>query len=101
MEVARAKAANIAKNPNVGPEKSGSCASVIIIIDETIYAINVGDSRSLISIDSGKQIGVVTRDHKPDEESEKVRIQQAGGKIYRTQTFARAGFNPGDKDIYV
>ena len=31
-----------------------------------------------------------SRDHKPDDELEKIRIQAAGGKIYRTQTFAKA-----------
>jgi len=27
---------------------------------------------------------VLSRDHKPDDELEKIRIQAAGGKIYRT-----------------
>ena len=69
---------------NVGPERSGSCACVVMVIDEMIYVINVGDSRAIMSIDAGNQIGVLTRDHKPDDEMEKARIQAAGGKIYRT-----------------
>jgi protein phosphatase PTC2/3 len=69
---------------NVGPERSGSCANVVMIIDDTVYVINVGDSRAFMSIDSGLQIGVLSRDHKPDDELEKIRIQAAGGKIYRT-----------------
>lgn len=43
----------------------------------------------------------MTRDHKPDDEMEKNRIQAAGGKIYRTQTFAKAAQHPGEKDLYV
>jgi protein phosphatase 2C family protein 2/3 len=46
-------------------------------------------------------VAVLTRDHKPDDELEKQRIQLAGGKIYRTQTFAKPGNGPGEKDIYV
>jgi protein phosphatase 2C family protein 2/3 len=59
---------------NIGPERSGSCANVVMIIDDMIYVINVGDSRALMSIDAGAQIGVLSRDHKPDDELEKIRI---------------------------
>ena len=85
----------------VGPERSGSCATVVMVIDEMIFVINVGDSRAIMSIDAGAQIGVLSRDHKPDDELEKIRIQAAGGKIYRTQTFAKASSAPGEKDLYV
>ena len=44
---------------------------------------------------------MLSRDHKPDDELEKIRIQAAGGKIYRTQTFAKAATSPGEKDLYV
>ena len=59
---------------NVGPERSGSCANVVMIIDDMLYIINVGDSRAMMSIDAGAQIGVLSRDHKPDDELEKIRI---------------------------
>ena len=59
---------------HVGPERSGSCAAVVMIIDEYIYVINVGDSRTIMSIDAGSTIGVLSRDHKPDDELEKIRI---------------------------
>lgn len=74
---------------------------MVMVIDDMIYVINVGDSRAIMSIDSGNQIGVLSRDHKPDDELEKIRIQAAGGKIYRTQTFAKAASHPGEKDMYV
>ncbi len=81
-------------------ERSGTCACVVIVVDEMVYVANVGDSRCLMSIDSGTQIAVLSRDHKPDDEQEKQRIQLAGGKIYRTQTFARPS-SQGDQDLYV
>ena len=55
-----------------------------MIIDDMVHVINVGDSRAFMSIDGGAQIGVLSRDHKPEDELEKIRIQAAGGKIYRT-----------------
>jgi protein phosphatase 2C family protein 2/3 len=58
----------------VTPERSGSCAAVVMIIDDYIYVINVGDSRTIMSIDAGSTIGVLSRDHKPDDELEKIRI---------------------------
>lgn len=44
---------------------------------------------------------MLSRDHKPDDEQERIRIQAAGGKIYRTQTFAKAATTPDEKDLYV
>jgi serine/threonine protein phosphatase PrpC len=55
----------------IGPERSGSCANVVLIINEMIYVVNVGDSRCLLSIDCGSSIAVLSRDHKPDDELEK------------------------------
>ena len=52
----------------VGPERSGSCATVVMIINDTAFIINVGDSRCLMSLDAGSHIAVVSRDHKPDDE---------------------------------
>ena len=36
-----------------GLERSGSCATTIMIVDEMIYVANVGDSRCIMSLDSG------------------------------------------------
>jgi protein phosphatase 2C family protein 2/3 len=74
---------------------------VVLIVNDMIYVANVGDSRAILSMDCGGQIAMLSRDHKPDDEQEKVRIQLAGGKIYRTQTFARPAMHPGEKDVYV
>ena len=72
-----------------------------MIIDDMAYVVNVGDSRCLMSLDAGSQIAVLSRDHKPDDEQERIRIQAAGGKIYRTQTLAKAATSPDEKDLYV
>ncbi len=63
-------------------DKSGSCALVALIINNTCYAINLGDSRALYSKDSGKEFYQITRDHKPNDEKEKKRIEKMGGKVY-------------------
>ena len=63
-------------------DRSGSCALIALIIDDYLYAINLGDSRGLYSRDGGKKFYQITRDHKPNDEKEKRRIEMNGGKIY-------------------
>ena len=63
-------------------DKSGSCACVIIIINDTLYAVNLGDSRALLSSDNGQCLRQITRDHKPNDPIEKARIQKSGGQVY-------------------
>jgi serine/threonine protein phosphatase PrpC len=63
-------------------DRSGSCAIVIIIIDEMCYVANVGDSRAVMSADGGEKIFLLSTDHKPTEEVEMKRIIENGGKIY-------------------
>jgi protein phosphatase PTC2/3 len=45
----------------------------------------VGDSRAILSTNRGSQAMQITMDHKPNEDSEKVRILNFGGKIYKTK----------------
>lgn len=66
-------------------EKSGSCALVMLVVNDTCFIANVGDSRAILSKDGGKQAISLTKDHKPCCPLEKERILKAGGKIYRTQ----------------
>ena len=61
---------------------SGSCACIILIIDNKIYAINIGDSRAIISYDIGSKIQPLTIDHKPNNPIEYNRIIKIGGKVY-------------------
>lgn len=63
--------------------RSGSCALVLIVIDDICYIANLGDSRALLSQNYGKKMFQITNDHKPGEESEKKRILVNGGQIYQ------------------
>ena len=53
VEVAQARAQHAMPGQQVGPERSGSCATVVMIIDDMAYVINVGDSRCIMSLDAG------------------------------------------------
>jgi len=52
-------------------ERSGSCAIVLLIIDEIVYIANVGDSRAILSTNMGKNVYPISKDHKPDSDTEK------------------------------
>ena len=67
-------------------DRSGSCAVIIIIVDKKIYIANVGDSRAILSLNLGSEYIIVTEDHKPSNEKEKIRIINSGGQVYQTQT---------------
>ena len=71
---------------NIILDRSGSCACVILIINDILYAINLGDSRALLSSDSGQTLRQITRDHKPEDPIEKSRIERAGGTVYYANT---------------
>jgi protein phosphatase PTC2/3 len=55
------------------------------------YIANVGDSRAILSANGGKNTYAISRDHKPDSESERERIYKAGGKIYQSSIRQRNG----------
>jgi protein phosphatase 2C family protein 2/3 len=69
-------------------ERSGSCAIVVLIVGEMCYVANVGDSRAVLSGDSGAKVFPLSRDHKPMDDLEQKRIIEAGGRIYQTQASA-------------
>ena len=64
-------------------DKSGSCSLTALIIDDWCFVSFLGDSRGLYSFDGGKQLFQITRDHKPADMNERLRIEKAGGKIYK------------------
>ena len=76
---------------NILLDKSGSCALVMLILNDVLYSINLGDSRALYSYDTGKYIYQITRDHKPNDPVEKERIEKAGGKVFYANTITRNG----------
>ena len=61
---------------------SGSCGIIAMIKNRKCIIANVGDSR-LVIYKNGK-VSFTTEDHKPGLESEKKRIEAAGGTIYQT-----------------
>ena len=58
---------------------SGCTAVVALIREDTIYVANLGDSRCLLSRKG--RVLPLSEDHKPDNESEKQRIENAGGEV--------------------
>lgn len=58
---------------------SGASAVTMILRSDLIYIANVGDSEAVLC-QNGKPI-VLSRFHLPNDESEKERIQDAGGKV--------------------
>jgi integrin-linked kinase-associated serine/threonine phosphatase 2C len=70
---------------------SGTCMVGVLIIDEFILVINLGDSRAVIgNIEAVKdKVNTISAleisiDHKPLRECEKARILKAGGKIEKS-----------------
>ena len=73
--------------------RAGSCALAVMVVNDDIYVINVGDSRAVMSKGDGSECVALTHDHKPMNKSEYDRILANGGKIYQSQTVFR-GNNP-------
>lgn len=72
-------------------DKSGSCAVISLVANDVVYSINLGDSRALYSKDGGKEFIQITRDHKPNDEIERKRIEKNGGKVYYANKVVRNG----------
>jgi len=67
-------------------DRSGSCAIICLIMDETCFVANVGDSRAIMSAERGSKCYLLSKDHKPTEEAEKKRIMENGGHIYQNSS---------------
>jgi len=64
-------------------DRSGSCALIMVTIDDNCYICNIGDSRAVISQNGGASRFALTRDHKPNDKMEQKRIVDAGGSVYQ------------------
>lgn len=60
-------------------ESSGSTAITVLIRGDQLYAGNAGDSRAIACVAGHAQ--PLSIDHKPDDEAEKARIENAGGFV--------------------
>jgi len=108
-------------SPDQPHNKAGSCAIIILVVNDDIYIINVGDSRALgsisehptdsmiqskankalkkaldsaltqVNMEATSQVKALSRDHKPSDPKEFARIEQAGGHVYQTQTVMNKG----------
>jgi serine/threonine protein phosphatase PrpC len=70
-------------------ELSGTCAISVLIIDNKMYSINLGDSRCVLGQKKGahgkkedEKIGIeMSIDHKPTRDDEMKRINEKGGEV--------------------
>mmetsp|Transcript_682 Transcript_682/g.742 ORF Transcript_682/g.742 Transcript_682/m.742 type:complete len:225 (-) Transcript_682:327-1001(-) len=81
------------KQKQASVNRAGSCALAIMVVNDDIYIINVGDSRAVVSSSEGRECQALTTDHKPMQKGEYDRILANGGKIYQSQTVFK-GNNP-------
>jgi len=61
-------------------DRSGSTAISCLIDPERVYFLNVGDSRGILVSTAGRVL-LATKDHKPNDQNERQRIQEAGGTV--------------------
>lgn len=80
---AEKKFIQLCQNENGIIDKSGSCAIVVLIVEDMCYVANVGDSRAILSAEQGQRLFSLSRDHKPNDELERKRIIEGGGQIYQ------------------
>lgn len=70
--------------------KDGTTVTIVLILNQTLYTANIGDSKSLIcknkenlpeSESTQNQIIELTRDHSASVYEERQRIQKSGGQV--------------------
>ena len=79
---AERKFCDIADKKEPNHDTSGSCAIIVMMVGNECYIGNIGDSRAVMSASQGKQLFLLSRDHKPDDENERTRITKNGGQVY-------------------
>jgi len=65
--------------------QDGTTACMVLVIEDKLYTANVGDSRAVLCR-NGKPYPL-TNDHKPDKDSERKRIEDAGGIVKKGSFF--------------
>ena len=72
---------------------AGSTSNTLITVNDRVFVVNTGDSRTIFSAEDGKKVFDGSKDHKPDCLSEFNRILEAGGELYRMSYNVRTGQN--------
>eukprot|EP00505_MAST-04D_sp_SCG-Rhode-Island_P001308 Stramenopile-MAST_4_protein_1308 len=63
----------------------GSTVTSVLVVGNRLYCANTGDARTVLS--RGGVAVPLSRDHKPGEESEERRINDAGGKVFSSRIY--------------
>jgi serine/threonine protein phosphatase PrpC len=81
--------------------KAGSTATIVLRLEDSIYLINLGDSRSLVFIEGDKDVAI-TIDHKPWLLRERNRIFKAGYYVNPFKVYMKKDKKRFDNgDIYI
>ncbi len=64
-------------------DEVGATGLLVIVTEKHIYSANIGDSRAILSKSQNQTPIQLSLDHKPDHETEKLRIFAAGGTVFR------------------
>ncbi|KAK8814239.1 hypothetical protein WA158_008101 [Blastocystis sp. Blastoise] len=66
---------------------SGTTAVICIVRKDYLLTLNVGDSRAVLATETEDDydIEAITKDHKPDVESERKRIIDSGGRVFSVE----------------
>ena len=84
-----------------GLDSSGSCAIVVLIIENRVYIANVGDSRAILSAKNGSKFYTLSRDHRPgnNDVSNKNNIRNFSNIINNNSTNSNNIINNNNKNI--
>lgn len=70
---------------------SGTTAVGMLVSDRAVFVANIGDSRAVVAqfsdADDAYALHCETRDHKPDVEEERQRIEGSNGRVFEWGTF--------------
>ncbi|CAD8091952.1 unnamed protein product [Paramecium primaurelia] len=82
-------------NSEIDTNLSGSTTVSLLIKKDMIYSANVGDSRAIMCrFDNGWKVVELSKDQKPDDPQEKIRILDAGGRVEQQKDFHGNGVGP-------
>ena len=63
-------------------EKQGTTATVVVVIGNLLFCLNVGDSRAVLGTSEGETIRLST-DHNPYDSEEATRVLNNRGKLFQ------------------